>query len=114
MDIVEILVLAAIWGMFIFHMIKEYKKSKKRNRNELNRLVKQLDFWLEGFRLGGILFFLSGFISDLHIVKHIGAALLCIGWFLSGIQLWDDSKKRSIIIMGVAIGFGFVYYFLWF
>ncbi|MFS0862898.1 hypothetical protein [Fredinandcohnia sp. 179-A 10B2 NHS] len=114
MDIVEILVFAAIWGMFIFHVVKEYRKSKKDKRKNLRHLLKELDFWVEGLRLGGILLFFSGFISDVHILKHLGVGILCSGWFLSGVVTWGVSKKKSLIIMILAVGFGFVYYLLWF
>ncbi len=113
MDFVEIAILVLIWGIFGFNVIKVYNKAKKEKRHPFFD-IKNYQFWEESMRIIGILLFISGLIADIALVKHIGAYLLASGWFLSGILLLEENKKRGVLIMMVAVLFGALYYLIWF
>ncbi|MFC6040267.1 hypothetical protein ACFPYN_12620 [Paenisporosarcina macmurdoensis] len=108
MRIIQILLL----GIPIFYFIIIYLKKDKEEQEELRGTKSPSSLLDEGLRFIGFAVFFSGLITSIAILQHIGAIMIFIGWFSGGIQIWDESIKKSVLLMSFGVIGIVTYYFL--
>ncbi len=113
MGIINIIFLILLWGIPTFLSVKAYLKLNKEEQAEVKRgLINPSFIFVDGFRYFGMPVFFSGIITSLAVLKHIGAFMLIIGWFSAGVEMWETSIKKSVVLISIAMLASISYYFL--
>lgn len=100
MMIFQAIIIILIWAIPIFLFIKTYKKMEKEEQQDAREELKSPSFLL--IFVGGCIgfqVFITGSISEIKIIQHIGAGLVFIG-FVSGCMAAFRQRK---VIKGLAL-----------
>ncbi|MCM3708005.1 MULTISPECIES: hypothetical protein [Cytobacillus] len=83
MKIIQAFIIILIWSIPIFSIRKAYKKMKYEEKRDVKNELKNLSFLLLVFTCIGFQVFITGNISEIKLLQHIGVGLVFIG-FVSG------------------------------
>jgi hypothetical protein len=107
----DIFLFVLMWGIAGGFVLRDYVKLSKKEKEEVLQQFKQPVFlFSDGLRTLGLILFCSGMIRTFAFLKPFGIVLLLIGWIVSGALIWQSNKKRSLVIIGLAIVFFLLYF----
>lgn len=113
MIIIQDILIILIWAIPIFFFIKTYKKMDKEEQQDVKGELKNPSFLLIfGGCWIGFQVFITGSISEIKIIQHIGAGLVFIG-FISGCMAAFRQRhvKKGLALM-LAGSIGALIYFI--
>lgn len=97
MDFIDVLFLIAIWTFPFIILTKKYLKMNKKEREEFRHELKKPSIFLGiGIPTIGLLLIFSKFFSGINTLGYIGAIILSISCFATGIE-GAIKKERSFL-----------------
>ncbi|KAA0548375.1 hypothetical protein FZW96_07310 [Bacillus sp. BGMRC 2118] len=113
MELMDVVVLIVSWVIMIFLVCREYKKLNEEEKNELKEAFKQPWFYVEVvLRYVGLVIFFSGSIVHIPLLHHIGVVMVITSLFAVGVNVWEESIKRSVYLILLSSTIGLAYYFI--
>ncbi|MCT2534391.1 hypothetical protein NC661_15095 [Aquibacillus koreensis] len=106
MDVVEIILLIALWVIPISFIIFNYRKLDDEEKEALKIELKDPLFYLvEGCRYLGMLILFTGTGTSIPLLIHIGIGMMATSWITAAIMMWKVSQKRSVLLNNFAYGY---------
>jgi hypothetical protein len=100
MMIFQAILIILIWAIPIYLFIKTYKKIAKEEQQDAKEVLKSPSFLLIfGGCCIGFQVFITGSISEIKIIQHIGAALVIIGMVTGCMAAF----RQRLVIKGLAL-----------
>ncbi|AST94264.1 hypothetical protein BC6307_07345 [Sutcliffiella cohnii] len=89
-----------MWGIPIFMVFRGYFKLDTDDKKSAMKDFRSKRFILTiGFIVGGVFLTHLGVLFAINILKGIGIAILIIGGIFSTIEMWKESKIKSVPIL---------------
>lgn len=105
MIFLQVILIILIWAIPIFLFIKTYKRMDKKEQQDAKEELKNPLFLLIfGGGCIGFQVFITGSISEINIIQHIGAGLVTIGILTGCMALFKQrNAKKGLALMIVGI-----------
>lgn len=112
MKIIQAIIIILIWAIPIFSIRKTYKKMDNEEKQDVKDELKNPSFLLFVFSCIGFQVFITGNISDIKLLQHIGAGLVFIGFVSGCVGAFRQRFFKKGIGLMLAGGIGAVIYFI--
>lgn len=111
MDSSRVVSFILLWGIPIFTVFIAYLKMDTDDRNSAKKDFKTPQFiFTIGFLVSGLFIAQIGSILAIEIVNLIGIIILAVGGIVAGIDMWKQSKSKSLWILLLTIIMMYVSY----